>query len=222
MKAELLQEGSTWILLKVIHAWKVCYYMSRVNGHRSLLGLEFVMFLVNRSVKHKQTFQRFRLLGTSNPANYPEAGRHSHPQERQSKRPLFDLTNLDKAAKPIETEAVGKHQINEKASQWQLRRGLGIGGIVGSVGRYIAAFWLDLSLIWFDLFRLTNVHCNMLVNLSDASPAWNALRQTSSDFRKDVPPYMIDRITMPSWQTWSKVGVIEKTQMISFFPSVCW
>jgi len=65
------------------------------------------------------------------------------PKERQSKRPLFDLTNLDKAAKPIETEAVGKHQINEKASQWQLR--------------------------------------------------------------KDVPPYMIDRITMPSWQTWSKV-----------------
>jgi hypothetical protein len=42
-------------------------------------------------------------------------------QERQSKRPLFDLTNLDKAAKPIETEAVGKHQMNEKASQWQLR-----------------------------------------------------------------------------------------------------
>lgn len=65
------------------------------------------------------------------------------PKERQSKRPLFDLTNLDKAAKPIETEAVGKHQMNEKASQWQLR--------------------------------------------------------------KDVPPYMIDRITMPSWQTWSKV-----------------
>eukprot|EP00490_Sorites_sp_Unknown_P014790 CAMPEP_0114640406 /NCGR_PEP_ID=MMETSP0191-20121206/1683_1 /TAXON_ID=126664 /ORGANISM="Sorites sp." /LENGTH=219 /DNA_ID=CAMNT_0001852331 /DNA_START=24 /DNA_END=679 /DNA_ORIENTATION=+ len=65
------------------------------------------------------------------------------PKERQSKRPLFDLTNLDKAAKPIETEAVGKHQLNEKASQWQLR--------------------------------------------------------------KDVPPYMIDRITMPSWQTWSKV-----------------
>eukprot|EP00438_Fugacium_kawagutii_P030122 Skav205181 [mRNA] locus=scaffold1333:80291:82366:+ [translate_table: standard] len=65
------------------------------------------------------------------------------PKERQSKRPLFDLTNVDKAAKPIETEAVGKHQMNEKASQWQLR--------------------------------------------------------------KDVPPYMIDRITMPSWQTWSKV-----------------
>ncbi|CAK9090803.1 Condensin complex subunit 2 (Barren homolog) (Chromosome assembly protein xCAP-H) (Chromosome-associated protein H) (Non-SMC condensin I complex subunit H) [Durusdinium trenchii] len=65
------------------------------------------------------------------------------PKERQSKKPLFDLTNLEKAAKPIETEAVGKHQMNEKASQWQLR--------------------------------------------------------------KDVPPYMIDRITMPSWQTWSKV-----------------
>eukprot|EP00913_Durusdinium_trenchii_P006816 g6407.t1 len=67
------------------------------------------------------------------------------PKERQSKKPLFDLTNLEKAAKPIETEAVGKHQMNEKASQWQLR--------------------------------------------------------------KDVPPYMIDRITMPSWQTWSKAGV---------------
>ena len=26
--------------------------------------------------------------------------------------------------------------------------------------------------------------------------------------RKDVPPYMIDRITMPSWQTWSKVGAV--------------
>ncbi|CAE7228308.1 ncaph [Symbiodinium natans] len=65
------------------------------------------------------------------------------PKERQPKRPLFDLANLDKAAKPIETEPVAKHQLNEKATQWQLR--------------------------------------------------------------KDVPPYMIDRITMPSWQTWSKV-----------------
>ena len=65
-------------------------------------------------------------------------------KERQPKKPLFDVTNMDKAAKPIETEPVGKHQMNEKASQWQLR--------------------------------------------------------------KDVPPYMIDRITMPSWQTWSKAG----------------
>eukprot|EP00435_Cladocopium_sp_Y103_P048511 s541_g14.t1 len=78
-------------------------------------------------------------------------------EERQSKRPLFDLTNLDKAAKPIETEAVGKHQINEKASQWQLRT------------------WLLRKL------------------------------DTKSARSKDVPPYMIDRITMPSWQTWSKV-----------------
>jgi len=64
-------------------------------------------------------------------------------KERQPKRPLFDLANLDKPAKPIETEPVAKHQLNERATQWQLR--------------------------------------------------------------KDVPPYMIDRITMPSWQTWSKV-----------------
>ncbi|CAE7790387.1 CAPH, partial [Symbiodinium sp. CCMP2456] len=64
-------------------------------------------------------------------------------KERQPKRPLFDLANLDKPPKPIETEPVAKHQLNERATQWQLR--------------------------------------------------------------KDVPPYMIDRITMPSWQTWSKV-----------------
>jgi len=62
-------------------------------------------------------------------------------RERQQKRPLFDLTGLDKA-KPIETEPVAKHQLSERAAQWQLH--------------------------------------------------------------KDVPPYMIDRITMPSWQTWSK------------------
>ncbi|CAJ1359213.1 unnamed protein product [Effrenium voratum] len=71
-----------------------------------------------------------------------EAKEPKEPKDRSSKRPLFDLTNLE-ATKPIETEAVAKHQMNEKASQWQLR--------------------------------------------------------------KDVPPYMIDRITMPSWQTWSKV-----------------
>ena len=33
-----------------------------------------------------------------------------------------DLANLDKAAKPIETEPVAKHQLNEKATQWQLRK----------------------------------------------------------------------------------------------------
>jgi len=63
-------------------------------------------------------------------------------RERQQKRPLFDLSGLDKTAKPIETEPVAKHQLSERAAQWQLH--------------------------------------------------------------KDVPPYMIDRITMPSWQTWSK------------------
>jgi len=63
-------------------------------------------------------------------------------KERGQKRPLFDLSGLDKAAKPIETEPVAKHQLSERAAQWQLH--------------------------------------------------------------KDVPPYMIDRITMPSWQTWSK------------------
>lgn len=63
-------------------------------------------------------------------------------RERAPKRPLFDLSGLDKPAKPIETEPVQKHQLSEKAAQWQLQ--------------------------------------------------------------KDVPPYMIDRITMPSWQTWSK------------------
>jgi len=63
-------------------------------------------------------------------------------KERPNKRPLFDLSGLDKPAKPIETEHVQKHQLSERAAQWQLH--------------------------------------------------------------KDVPPYMIDRITMPSWPTWSK------------------
>lgn len=58
------------------------------------------------------------------------------------KRPLFDLSGLDKPARPIDMEPVHKHQLSDKAAQWQLH--------------------------------------------------------------KDVPPYMIDRITMPSWQTWSK------------------
>ncbi|CAK0810946.1 unnamed protein product [Prorocentrum cordatum] len=62
--------------------------------------------------------------------------------ERPQKRPLFDLTSLDKPAKAIETELVHKHQLSERAAQWQLH--------------------------------------------------------------KDVPPYMIDSITMPSWPTWSK------------------
>ena len=43
-------------------------------------------------------------------------------KERQPKRPLFDLANLDKPAKPIETEPVAKHQLNERATQWQLRK----------------------------------------------------------------------------------------------------
>jgi len=63
-------------------------------------------------------------------------------EKKPSKRPLFDLANLDKPIKPIETEPVHKHQLSERAAHWQLH--------------------------------------------------------------KDVPPYMIDRITMPSWQTWSK------------------
>merc|ERR1712072_471292 len=62
--------------------------------------------------------------------------------ERAAKKPLFDLEGLDQAAKRIETEPSCRHQLNEKAAQWQLY--------------------------------------------------------------KDVPPYMIDRITMPSWPTATK------------------
>jgi len=61
---------------------------------------------------------------------------------RPPKRPLFDLSGQDRPPKPIETEPAHKHQLSEKAAQWQLH--------------------------------------------------------------KDVPPYMIDRITMPSWPSWSK------------------
>jgi len=60
----------------------------------------------------------------------------------KSKKPLFDLEGLDQAAKRIETEPSARHQLNEKAAQWQLY--------------------------------------------------------------KDVPPYMMDRITMPSWPTATK------------------
>mmetsp|Transcript_2606 Transcript_2606/g.6248 ORF Transcript_2606/g.6248 Transcript_2606/m.6248 type:complete len:826 (-) Transcript_2606:258-2735(-) len=64
-------------------------------------------------------------------------------KERGQKRPLFDLTAENPpVVKPIATEAAQKHQLSERAAQWQLH--------------------------------------------------------------KDVPPYMIDRITMPSWPTWSK------------------
>ncbi|CAE8649230.1 unnamed protein product, partial [Polarella glacialis] len=87
-----------------------------------------------------------RLLGGSILARTSQAlvaaGGNHDGRERASKRPLFDLSGLDKPAKPIETEPVQKHQLSERAAQWQLH--------------------------------------------------------------KDVPPYMIDRITMPSWQTWSK------------------
>jgi len=62
--------------------------------------------------------------------------------EKAAKKPLFDLEGLDQAAKRIETEPSCRHQLNEKAAQWQLY--------------------------------------------------------------KDVPPYMIDRITMPSWPTATK------------------
>jgi len=62
--------------------------------------------------------------------------------ERATKKPLFDLEGLDQAAKKIETEPSCRHQLNEKAAQWQLY--------------------------------------------------------------KDVPPYMMDRITMPSWPTATK------------------
>lgn len=61
---------------------------------------------------------------------------------RQSKRPLFDLSALERPLKPIEYEPAHKHQLSERAAHWQLH--------------------------------------------------------------KDVPPYMIDRITMPSWPSWSR------------------
>jgi hypothetical protein len=61
---------------------------------------------------------------------------------RQPKRPLFDLSGLDRPLKPIEYEPAHKHQLSERQAAWQLQ--------------------------------------------------------------KDVPPYMIDRITMPSWPSWSK------------------
>lgn len=63
-------------------------------------------------------------------------------KEKVMKKPLFDLEGLDQAARRIETEPSCRHQLNEKAAQWQLY--------------------------------------------------------------KDVPPYMIDRITMPSWPTATK------------------
>eukprot|EP00747_Dinoflagellata_sp_TGD_P065413 gnl/TRDRNA2_/TRDRNA2_154346_c0_seq3.p1 gnl/TRDRNA2_/TRDRNA2_154346_c0~~gnl/TRDRNA2_/TRDRNA2_154346_c0_seq3.p1 ORF type:complete len:788 (+),score=204.71 gnl/TRDRNA2_/TRDRNA2_154346_c0_seq3:90-2366(+) len=63
-------------------------------------------------------------------------------EDRKVKRPLFDLAGLDKPVKPIEMEPAHKHQLSERAAQWQLH--------------------------------------------------------------KDVPPYMVDRITMPSWPTWSR------------------
>eukprot|EP00927_Polykrikos_kofoidii_P077829 TRINITY_DN74737_c0_g1_i1.p1 TRINITY_DN74737_c0_g1~~TRINITY_DN74737_c0_g1_i1.p1 ORF type:complete len:811 (-),score=163.85 TRINITY_DN74737_c0_g1_i1:352-2784(-) len=63
-------------------------------------------------------------------------------RSRPAKRPLFDLSGLDRPVKPIEMEPAHKHQLSERAAQWQLH--------------------------------------------------------------KDVPPYMIDRITMPSWPSWSK------------------
>jgi len=62
--------------------------------------------------------------------------------EKGAKKPLFDLAGLDQACKRIETEPSCRHQLNEKAAQWQLY--------------------------------------------------------------KDVPPYMMDRITMPSWPTATK------------------
>jgi hypothetical protein len=62
--------------------------------------------------------------------------------DKAPKKPLFDLEGLDQPLKPIETEPSCRHQLNEKAAQWQLY--------------------------------------------------------------KDVPPYMIDRITMPSWPTATK------------------
>jgi len=70
------------------------------------------------------------------------AGGAAEAKEKPAKRPLFDFSGLDKPPKPIETELVHKHQLSERAAQWQLH--------------------------------------------------------------KDVPPYMIDRITMPSWPTWNK------------------
>jgi hypothetical protein len=62
--------------------------------------------------------------------------------DKAPKKPLFDLEGLDQAAKRIETEPSCRHQLNDKAAQWQLY--------------------------------------------------------------KDVPPYMMDRITMPSWPTATK------------------
>merc|ERR1719491_1020633 len=63
-------------------------------------------------------------------------------KEKKEKKPLSDLSGLDKPMKNIQFEPSHKHQLSDRAAQWQLR--------------------------------------------------------------KDVPPYMIDRITMPSWPTWSK------------------
>lgn len=70
------------------------------------------------------------------------AAAENAPEKRPPKRPIFDLSALGKPPRAIETEPVHKHQLSERAAQWQLH--------------------------------------------------------------KDVPPYMIDRITMPSWPTWSK------------------
>lgn len=72
----------------------------------------------------------------------PEGAIVEEVKEKKEKKPLFDLAGLDKPLRPIEMEPVHKHQLSDKAAQWQLH--------------------------------------------------------------KDVPPYMIDRITMPSWQTWAK------------------
>lgn len=98
--------------------------------------------------------------------------------------------------------------------------GLGMGGIVGNVGT-----WFNSYLVGFnDLFRLTNLRCNLLIKFEWYKSQKHTLQKSHKpcvfffstfsaffrlNFRKDVPPYMIDRITMPSWQTWSKVGVMD-------------
>lgn len=129
--------------------------ISSVNRHRSLPSdLEFVMFQVNISVNHKRPIQAFPILRSGNLKGHSLTSQTWTKQQSPSRqKQLGSIRSMKRLANG--------------------NSGLGMGGIVGNVGSYIATFWLDLTLIWLDLMLCSDwliFVATCWSNLSDTNP----------------------------------------------------
>ena len=116
------------------------------------------MFQVNMSVNHKRPIQAFPILRSGNLKGHSLTSQTWTKQQSPSRqKQLGSIRSMKRLANG--------------------NSGLGMGGIVGNVGSYIATFWLDLTLIWLDLMLCSDW-------LIFVATCWSNLSDTGYKSRK--------------------------------------